>query len=97
MSSTSANRLTTAKSGINGDNLGASGGLEDHTLTEAQMPDHTHTYSESSSGPAASGVGAGFSPPTTVGRQEVDSGSTGGGSAHNNVQPTIILNYIIKT
>ena len=24
-------------------------------------------------------------------------GSTGGDSAHNNVQPTIILNYIIKT
>ena len=23
--------------------------------------------------------------------------STGGGGAHNNVQPTIILNYIIKT
>jgi len=23
--------------------------------------------------------------------------STGGGSAHNNVQPTLVANYIIKT
>lgn len=39
---------------------------------------------------------------TLIGTIDVDatlglSGATGGGSAHNNVQPTIILNYIIKT
>jgi len=27
----------------------------------------------------------------------ITSSSTGGDGAHNNVQPTIILNYIIKT
>jgi microcystin-dependent protein len=104
-----ADRLTTASAAnINGRVLGANNGnpgdtdrgtngSQEHLLTEAQMPAHTHTYSESSNGPAASGVGGGFSPATAVGRQEANSGSTGGGSAHNNVQPTIILNYIIKT
>lgn len=97
MGGTSADRLTNQTGGLNGDTLGATGGHETHTLTEAQMPSHTHTYSESSFGPDAKGVGGGFSPPTAVGRQQANSGSTGGGSAHNNVQPTIILNYIIKT
>lgn len=39
MGGTSANRLT---SPINGDNLGANGGSESHTLTTAQMPSHNH-------------------------------------------------------
>ena len=99
MSGTSANRLTTAKSGINGDNLGASGGLEDHLLTAAEsgLPAHSHTQ--------------GLSGPNLSGPVESSSGGSSGGrytstgtvaaqpasSAHNNVQPTIILNYIIKT
>ena len=91
MSGTSANRLTTAKSGINGDNLGAFGGLEDHQLTVAQLPSHTHAGTTQS----------GFQSDTGSGRLTNDSGNltgaTGGDQAHNNVQPTIILNYIIKT
>jgi microcystin-dependent protein len=97
MGGTSADRLTGLSGGLNGDNLGATGGSQEHTLTTSEMPAHTHTYSESSDGPDARGVGGGFTDPTAVGRQQADSGSTGGGSAHNNVQPTIILNYIIKT
>jgi len=94
MSGTSANRLTTAKSGINGDNLGAFGGLEDHTLTEAEMPSHTHssglsTYTNTIQFPGVDGGGNKLVSSNTT--------ATGGGSAHRNVQPTIILNYIIKT
>jgi len=98
MSGTSANRLTTAKSGINGDNLGAFGGLEDHLLTAAQsgLPDHTHSIPSSGSmlrgdvdAQAASNVSS-----TSGG---VTGGAQNASSAHNNVQPTIILNYIIKT
>jgi microcystin-dependent protein len=94
MGGTSADRLTGQSGGVNGDNLGATGGAETHTLTTSEMPSHTHTYSESSSGPAARGVGDST---TAVARQNVNSGSTGGDQPHNNVQPTIILNYIIKT
>jgi microcystin-dependent protein len=95
MSGTSADRLTTAKSGINGDNLGASGGLEDHTLIVSEMPSHSHTQvvdrnttnDFDTSGGNSGGVRNANSPTT----------STGGDQPHNNVQPTIILNYIIKT
>jgi hypothetical protein len=67
------------------------GGAKTHTLTTSEIPAHTHTYSESSEGPPAEGVGAGYDPPTAVGRQEADSGSTGGGQAHNNLQPYIVV------
>lgn len=93
MGGTSANRLTNQSGGVDGDVLGAAGGAETHTLTTAQMPAHTHT-----TGLTASGNG-GWSISGNPGNYSSSSGtgSTGGGGAHNNVQPTFILNYIIKT
>jgi microcystin-dependent protein len=99
MGGTSANRLTTAKSGINGDNLGAFGGLEDHLLTHAQsgLPAHTHDV-QSITSVSNDTVGSGNRLRTG---DNTTNGVTGGAqdaiSSHNNVQPTIILNYIIKT
>ena len=98
MSGTSANRLTTSKSGINGDNLGASGGLEDHLLTAAQsgLPSHNHTSGVRRSNNAydtGSGTGTVLGTGINTGTVAAQDAS----SAHNNVQPTIILNYIIKT
>lgn len=67
-------------------------------------PGHTHTihtYTES----ASSGGGSNF-PATPNASGSTSSATTGitvsttsnaGGGAHNNVQPTIVLNYIIKT
>lgn len=86
-----------------GATLGATGGSEHVTLTESEMPSHTHTgnvnlrtnweggYSTRS--PVGTGDarynGNGTSPPLTI-------NNTGGGAAHENTQPTMILNYIIK-
>lgn len=99
MGGTSANRLTTAKSGINGDNLGAFGGQEDHLLTHAEsgLPAHTHDI-QSITSVSTDTVGSGNRLRTG---DNITNGVTGGAqdatSSHNNVQPTIILNYIIKT
>ena len=92
MGGTSANRLTGLSGGVDGDILGAAGGLETHTLTIAQMPAHTHSTANvfTSSGSSRLQTGSSFS------TQTLTSSSTGGDGAHNNVQPTIILNYIIK-
>lgn len=98
MGGSSANRLTGASGGVNGDTFGAAGGAETHTLTEAQMPAHTHNWTSgqantirndggSVNGVALNNAGYNISNATT---------STGSSSAHNNVQPTIILNKIIK-
>jgi microcystin-dependent protein len=97
MGGTSANRLTDQTEGVDGDTLGDTGGAETNTLTVAQMPAHRHPVS------LIDGTGGAASPPTALrsatGTSAVDSdfmSSTGGGTAHNNVQPTIIMNKIIK-
>jgi microcystin-dependent protein/adenosine/AMP kinase len=101
MGGTSADRLTLL---FDGDVLGQAGGSQSHTLTTAQLAAHTHgagTYEIQTGGDAAqaSDNGAVFRDGPLQNSTAVsgDSGSTGSGTAHNNVQPTIILNYIIKT
>jgi len=115
MGGTSADRLTNQTGGVDGDTLGATGGSETHTLTEAQLAAHRHftVNTDSSTGlnlvdssesiireyDAQTGIAhsdyvmIGSSTEPTVARTS----ETGSGSAHNNVPPTIILNYIIKT
>lgn len=107
MNGTSAERLNTLASTT----LGASGGSQAHTLTEAQMPAHSHTVTDpghSHSFPASDETGgstqrirksnllenANFS--TEARTTGITIASAGGGSAHNNVQPTIIANKIIR-
>lgn len=81
MGGSAASRLTTGGSGVNGSTLGAVGGAEIHTLTNAQLP--------------TSAIGTGGS---TIARGNTvsDLQTIGNGQAHNNTQPTIVLNYIIK-
>jgi microcystin-dependent protein len=88
--------------GATADTLGEDNGLiadtKEHTLTAAEsgLPSHNHTSGvQSSNNSYATGSGNG-----TVQGAGINTGNTGGtdaSSAHNNVQPTIILNYIIKT
>ena len=89
MGGTTASRLTGAGSGITGTTLGTAGGTETHTLTIAQLAAHTHTGTPDQNA-AAPGAGGGF---TNVGGT---SGSTGSNNAHQNTQPTLVLNKIIK-
>jgi microcystin-dependent protein len=72
--------------------LGATGGTQAHKLVASQMPAHTHQYGAVTN-TGASGIagGTGYTTPLTA------TGSTGGDQAHPNVQPTLILNKIIKT
>lgn len=59
------------------------GGAKTHTLSTAEMPAHTHTYSISGAAGSGSSGGDVGSGGTT--------GSTGGGGAHNNLQPYIVV------
>lgn len=68
------------------DTVEETGGAKTHTLTESEIPAHTHTvgtsYSTSNSNTVVDRIGAGSA---------VSSGSTGGGGAHNNVQPYFVV------
>ncbi len=87
-----AGRLTTAGSGLNGTTLGGANGLtETHTLSIAEM-EHTNTTATTSHNVSA-GTGVITAPSAATTGTIASSSATG----HNNVQPTIILNYIIKT
>lgn len=72
---------------------GATGGAETHTLTEAQMPSHTHT-----AGGYTDVVGGSNYYVNVVGVNKYGSsntGSAGSSQAHNNLQPYIVV-YVWK-
>jgi microcystin-dependent protein len=74
--------------------MGEVGGAKTHTLTTEQIPSHTHT--ESYHNPTYYGCKGDGNGWLTRGNSSQDTGSTGGGASHNNLQPYIVLNYIIK-
>ena len=74
--------------------LGNVGGTGAHTLSVSEIPAHTHTYLGVS---GQSNFGAGVDTSADENNRPTEiSGSTGGGQAHNNLQPYIVLNYIIS-
>lgn len=107
MGGSSANRLTSVMSS---NTLGAAGGNQLHTLTSSEMPAHQHLVANgvNATGTLTSGnyINYQANPGTNndytlagsaTGADRGLTSSAGGNGAHNNVQPTFILNYIIKT
>jgi len=77
--------------------LASVGGAETHTLTTAQMPAHDHTYTRTLTGSTfTTNAVAGVTAISTLTTVTTDSSSTGGGGAHNNVQPSMVLIYMIR-
>lgn len=75
--------------------LGAMFGTETHTLTTNEIPSHSHT-----SNGTLNYYAAGYHFVTSGGigyaLEQRATNATGGDGAHNNIQPSLALNYIIK-
>lgn len=70
------------------DTLDETGGAKTHTLAESEIPAHTHSVAAKDNGIANAGAGNAIS--SNVSSGSITSGSTGGGGAHNNLQPYIV-------
>ena len=101
MGGSAANRITNAASGITGTTLGASGGVQEHLLThgESGVPAHSHDYVDTLRNSVTRANGA----VSSAGGTEIPSGkttspntATDAAEAHINMQPTMILNHIIR-
>ena len=96
--------------GVSNYNMGQRGGVEEVTLTAAQMPAHSHTVRATKDegtegGPAGKYLAAGHgqetiykSMPDTAKFKDMASGMiqpTGGSLPHTNVQPYLGVNFVI--
>lgn len=87
-------RLTLANTGGSPGNLGGSGGEQSHQITIAELASHNHGIN--SVGTSGSGfTGHTFAVASSQGVQNTV--GTGSDTPHNNIQPTLVVNYIIKT
>lgn len=103
MGGSAANRITSAGCGIDGTVIGASGGDQNlqqhnHGITD---PGHTHTYHDTTAYANQSGnatnclVPPGFTHATSSSTTGITINNAGTGGSQN-VQPTLLLNAIIK-
>lgn len=94
--------------GLNGndtdfDTLGETGGEKEHTLTINEMPKHNHTFLDNNSNTyqtiATMVAGGNYDASQLGGSRKYENiyvNYNGNSEAHNNLQPYIVLNYIIK-
>lgn len=106
MGGTDAGRLSLANT------LGTTAGTQTHTLTTSEIPSHTHPITDPGHAHAQNGTAAanfagsgGLQGTQTTTPMVIQSNTTGitvngqsgtTGQAHNIMQPTILMNYIIK-
>lgn len=76
--------------------VGAIGGDTTHTLTEAQMPQHSHTSNGSASDNGDPGNYALGAPTDGGATFTIQTSSKGSGEAHNNMQPYLVELQIMK-
>jgi microcystin-dependent protein len=93
--------------GLSSRRLGETGGVEAVTLSEAQMPNHTHQLVGSSEDDDSTvaenqsygGLSTVYAPSSSaladMSTSPPSLASQGGGQAHNNVQPFLTMNFII--
>lgn len=92
----SANRITTSSA----DQLGGKFGSEFHTLTVPEIPAHDHTYDDHVFATGAAGAEIGGNDGTDANNLQADTSRTtssvGPGIGHNNVQPSLVQNFIVR-
>ena len=72
--------------------IGATTGKETHTLIESEMPLHDHQSLQFGPNAGAAGIRA-----DAVVTTDTRTGGAGGNQPHNNMQPSTVVNFIIKT
>lgn len=82
--------------------IGQAGGSESVTLTTAQIPSHNHPVEYAAAAAKTAGdstanyMVGGYSGNTTITNWAFQIGNTGGDESHENMQPYVATNYIIK-
>lgn len=93
-------------SGLSSRSIGDTVGEETHTLVSSETPSHTHsdsghTHSEITAIPAVGAAIVGVPIPSAVPGAGITGvgfaglSSAGGDGAHNNIQPSLVINYLI--
>jgi len=93
-------------SGLTPRSIGDSIGEETHVLTTAEQASHSHsdsghTHADGNASPALITIGAGVPTASAIpsvgvtGSGSANLDSSGGGGAHNNIQPSLVINYLI--
>ena len=94
--------------GLTARRLGERGGVEEVTLTESQIPNHTHsmvgstqnssTFTAAPNLSLARSIGGNAYSTDTSSLTDINDAAlsrTGGSGSHNNLQPFLTLNFII--
>lgn len=80
------------------DTIGKTGGAKTHTLTTDEIPAHAHNQTAAGGGTSVNGTYISASGTFTSLRNAANNtNTTGGGQAHNNIQPYIVINAWLRT